>query len=116
MKEEIKISEELRQQISSHENNETLTIVSPTIAVVITSRSELGSSGGIGYWSQVNVFCNGQSDMKEWQWRDRWSEIYDKPRLAIHGIGEVKIFEENGTTIEIELINDQHGKDRKSVV
>jgi len=76
---------------------------------VLTSRSEWGSSGGIGYYDQVRVFCGSQADMKEWQWRDRYSASNDKPWLAVHAIGAVKVSEEdNKVNVEVELVNNRH--------
>ena len=80
------------------------------VAAVLTSRSEWGSSGGIGYYDQVRVFCGSQADMKEWQWRDRYSASNDKPWLAVHAIGAVKVSKkDNKVNVEVELVNNQHG-------
>lgn len=105
------ISEELRQQILPHADNKSLVIVSPDIAAVLTSRSEYGSGGGsIGYYDQVRVFFGSQADMKEWQWRDRYSESDDKPWLAVHAIGTVKVSKkDNEVNVEVELVNNRHG-------
>jgi len=103
------ISEELRQQIIPYADNKSLVIVSPNIAVVQTFRSEWGSSGGIGYYDQVRVFCGSQSEMREWQWRDRYSASNDKPWLAIDEIGNIKISEGEKVTVEVELVNKKYG-------
>ena len=108
---ETVISDELRRQILSHADNKSLVIASSDVAAVLTSRSEWGSSGGIGYYDQVRVFCGSQADMKEWQWRDRYSASNDKPWLSVHGIGEVKVSEkDNKVNVEVELVNNKHGK------
>lgn len=91
--------------------------------VNIDSRSEYGSSGGIGYYSQVHVSYGSQKQMKEWQWRDRYSASNDKPWLHVYAIGEVKISEEETqTVIEVELLNRENGSrwatfvfDRKAI-
>lgn len=103
------VSEELRRQILPYADNKSLVIASPNVAAVLTSRSEWGSSGGIGYYDQVRVFCGSQSDIKEWQWRDRYSASNDKPWLAVHSIGAVKVSEkDNRVVVEVELVNNKH--------
>jgi len=104
------VSEELWRQILPYADNKSLVITNSDVAVVITSRSEWGSSGGIGYYDQVRVFCGSQADMKEWQWRDRYSASNDKPWLAVHAIGAVKVSEkDNKVDVEVELVNNQRG-------
>jgi len=104
-----KISDELRQQILPFVDRETLKIVNSEIGAVVDSRSEYGSSGGIGYWDQIRVFCGAQSQMQEWQWRDRYSARNDKPWNRINGIGKVKVSEkDNKTVVEVELLNEKH--------
>lgn len=105
------ISEKLRQQILPYAGNNSLTIASPDVAVVLTSRSVYGSGGGgIGYYDQVHVFFRSHAIMKEWQWRDRYSESADKPWLAVHAIGTVKVSEkDNEVHVEVELVNNHHG-------
>lgn len=105
------ISDELRRQILPYAGNQSLVILGqPNVAAVLTSRSEHGSSGGIGYYDQVRVFCGSQSDLKEWQWRDRYSASNDKPWLAVHGIRELRVSEkDNKMNVEVELVNNQHG-------
>jgi hypothetical protein len=106
---DMTISEELRRQILPHANNKSLVVTSSNVAAVLTSRSECGSSGGVGYYSQVRVFCGSQADLKEWQWRDRYSASNDKPWLAVHSIGVVKVSEEDDkVNVEVELVNNQH--------
>lgn len=104
------INNELRRQILPHADNKSLVIASSDVAAVLTSRSEWGSSGGIGYYDQVRVFYGSQADMKEWQWRDRYSASNDKPWLAVHAIGAVKMSEkDNKVNVEVELVNNRHG-------
>jgi hypothetical protein len=103
------VNEELWRQILPHTDNKSLVIARPDVAIVLTSRSEWGSNGGIGYYDQVRVFCGSQADMKEWQWRDRYSEKDDKPWLAVHAIGAVEVTEkDNKVNVSVELINNQH--------
>jgi hypothetical protein len=104
------VSEELRRQILPYADNKSLVIMSPDIAAVLTSRSEYESSGGIGYYDQVRVFFKNQTDIKEWQWRDRYSASNDKPWLAVHSIGAVNVSEKgNKVIVEVELVNNQYG-------
>ncbi len=105
------ISDDLQRQITQYADNESLVIVNKDVAVVITSRSEWGSVGGIGYYDQVRVFCGSQADMKEWQWRDRYSADNDRPWLRVSSIGTVNVHEreESKVVIEVELVNKQHG-------
>jgi len=104
------ITDELREQILPYAENDTLTIVSPDIAVVVTSRSVWGSTGGVGYYDHVRVFYGAQSDIQEWQWRDRFSASNDKHWLRVLGIGNVKVsYAEGKVTIEVELINEGYG-------
>ena len=107
----IEISEELRRQILPYADKETLVVVNPNVAAVITPRSEWGSSGGIGRYDQVRVFCGSQSAMQEWQYRDRYSESADRPLLAVDGLGEVKVSErDNKVVVEVELVNNHRGR------
>ena len=78
----IEISDELAGQILKHADDSTLTISGPDVAAVVTSRSEWGSSGGIGYWSGVRVYYGAQSSHNEWQWRDRYSASNDRPHFG----------------------------------
>ena len=115
MKETIKkeietANENLRRQIMPYVENDSLNIVNSDVAVVITSRSEWGSSGGIGYYDQVRVFCGSQSNMREWQWRDRYSASNDEPNLRIDSIGTVNLSEQDGRVVmEVELVNNKYG-------
>ena len=108
---ETEVSDELRRQILPYADDKTLVVAGPNVAAVIGHRSEYGSSGGIGYYSQVRVFCGSQNEMQEWQWRDRYSASNDKPWLSVHNLGEIKV-SVKGTKIivEVELVNREHGK------
>lgn len=102
----VEISDELYAQILKHADDSTLTISAPNVAAVVTSRSEWGSSGGIGYWSGVRVYYGAQSDHQEWQWRDRYSASNDRPYLSIHGLGAITVIEnDDNVEIKIELKN-----------
>ncbi len=104
------ISKELQKQILPYADNKSLIIVSSDIALVLTSRSEWGSSGGIGYYDQVRAFYKDQAQMKEWQWRDRYSASNDRPQVKVEGFGRVKILEkEKEISVEVELINKEYG-------
>jgi hypothetical protein len=107
---DIVISDELRRQILPYADNKSLVIASSNVAVVLTSRSEWGSSGGIGKFDQVHVFCGSQADMKEWQWRDRYSASNDKPWLRVDAIGAVEVSEKDDKVeVKVELVNKQYG-------
>jgi len=80
------------------------------ITAVIDRRSEYGSSGGIGYYSQVRVSYGDQTQMQEWQWRDRYSASKDRPWMAVNEIGEIEVVEEeNEVIVRVELINHKYG-------
>lgn len=103
------ISNELRRQILPYADNKSLVIASFNVAAVLTSRSEWGSSDGVGKYDQVRVFCGSQSDLQEWQWRDRYSASNDKPWLAVYSIGAVKTSEkDNKVIVEVELVNNKY--------
>ncbi len=103
------IGEELQRQILPYAKDKTLVVATPTVAAVTDSRSEWGSTGGIGYYSQVRVFCGSQNEMQEWQWRDRYNVSKDKPWLAVDHLGEVKVSEKDGKVIvEVELLNNHY--------
>lgn len=106
---DVVISDALWNQLLRYANR-GLKIVNQDIAIMQDSRSEWGSSGGIGYYDQIRIFCGSQSDMREWQWRDRYSVANDRHDLSIQGIGEVNVsYENNQIAVEIELINDRYG-------
>lgn len=103
------ISDELREQILPYASNGSLTIINPEIAVVITDRSDFGTTGGVAYYDQVHVFYGSQADMKEWQWRDRYSASNDKPWLRVHSIGAVNVVDKDDkVSVGIELVNNNH--------
>jgi len=104
------LTPELQSQLTFTKTGSNIKIVNSAIAVMHGSRSEWGSSGGIGYYAQVRVFYGSQSELKEWQWRDRFDASWDNPRLIVHRIGAVKVLKQaNKVAIEIELINDNYG-------
>lgn len=103
------LTPELRAHFEDLETQGDLKIEGDNIAVWVDSRSEYGSSGGIGYWSQCHVLFGRQKQMQEWQWRDRYSASKDRPSLAVHGIGEVKVEERDGKVcVTVELLNRNH--------
>ena len=103
------ISQQLQQFLLQYVDR-IFVVANPDVAVVLTDRSEWGSSGGIGYYDQVRIFCHGQTDMREWQWRDRYSASNDQPQLRIHGIGKVTVTKANDKVeVKVVLVNDQYG-------
>jgi len=120
---QIRIEESLKGQTVSLDTRaylatvsaSDLKVVDPDTLVFLGSRSEWGSSGGIGYFAQVTAYYRGQTDMQEWQWRDRYSASKDKPWLSVHGIGRVTASEKDGKVqLEVELVNNQHGNRKTS--
>ena len=106
---DVEVSVELRRQILPYVDKKPL-VVTKDIAVVKDGRSEWGSSGGIGYWDQVRVFYGSQNDMREWQWRDRYSASNDRHDLEIDDVGKVEVSEGEGTvSVKVELINKEYG-------
>ena len=84
--------------------------VTEKVSVTIGRRSEYGSSGGIGYYSQVHVSYGSQKQMQEWQWRDRYSASKDRPWLSVHDIGKIEVVEgRDEVIVKVELINREHG-------
>ncbi len=103
------ITPELREQLLPH-SWEKIMVVNSTVALLQGDRSEYGSSGGCGYWSQVYCFCGSQKQMQEWQWRDRYSADNDRKWLCVQDIGKVEVSEKEGKTIVVvELVNKNHG-------
>lgn len=108
------ITDELHAQILRYAGKASLVVASQNVAAIVDHRSEYGSSGGIGYWSQVRVFCGSQSQMREWQWRDRYSASNDKPWLSVQGFGAISVVEVDGKmNVELELVNK--GGNRKTM-
>lgn len=107
---EIKISNELKQQISPYLDNKTLSIANEYLAAVVTERSERGA--GIGFWSQVRVFLHDQNAMQEWNWRHKDSQHLDQKNLSVNNIGNIKA-SKNGDQIIIitELLNNDGKRD-----
>jgi hypothetical protein len=89
----------------------TVKVVSPDLVVCNADRHEHGGSGGIGMFCQARVWYKGQTQMKEWQWRDRYSPNRDNPSMVIHGIGKVSqsVSSAGKVEIKVELVNTQHG-------
>lgn len=102
---EIKIDDELREQISPYIDNKTLTIANGYLAAAVTERSERGK--GIGYWDQVRVFFYDQNAMQEWNWRHKDDQHRDQKHLSVKSIGDVKMLKDGDRIIAtIELINN----------
>jgi hypothetical protein len=82
------------------------TIINPDTIAVVSGRSEWGSSGGVGYYSQAVMIFQGQSETKEWCYRDRYDSRKDNWNLCIEKIGQIKPAQ-NGEkiTFSVELLN-----------
>lgn len=108
------VSEVVRRQLVTFVSGNgflgTPKVVSKDLVIISGGRQEYGNTGGIGMFSQARVWYKGHTDLKEWQWRDRYSPSHDQPSLHINGIGNVEV-ETKGSTVEIkvELMNSQHG-------
>ena len=84
----------------------TLAVVTPDVFVWLTSRSEWGGSGGIGYFDQVRIYYHGQTKLAEYQWRDRYSASNDKPWLKVNSFGATSVeVSGNKATVSVELVN-----------
>jgi hypothetical protein len=105
------ISDKLRHQLTSSSfRMDSLVVENADVAVAQGSRSEYGSTGGVGYFDQVRVFYGDQSKMQEWQWRDRYNARNDRHDLCVHSIGAIKVSEDdNSVSIEVELVNRDRG-------
>lgn len=87
-----------------------LKVIALDIAVYHTSRSEYGTTGGVGYFDQANVYYFGQIQMQEWQWRDRYSASKDRHDLRFDEFNEIEVIEKDRKVIiQVELINKEHG-------
>jgi hypothetical protein len=85
-------------------------VISPDLVICDGHRSLDSGSAGMGYFSQIRVWYKGQTDMKEWQWRDCYSASRDRHDLYINGVGEVEVQPKNGKVeIRIELLNREYG-------
>lgn len=112
-----RISEELRRQILPYADEDSLVIIPPDVAVVLTRHSRWGSRGGIAYTHQVHVFYKDQVDTKGWRWRDPHDPRNDVPELAVHGIGAVKVEKANNkVVVRVELVNRRFGNRTVSFV
>jgi len=67
-------------------------------AVFLGGRSEYGSSGGIGYFSKVIVFAEGEDQEKEFQYRDRYSASKDNWNYQFSDLKIKKVDEEGDKT------------------
>ena len=102
---DIKIEDDLKKQISSYLDNNTLTIANEFIAAVKTERSERGA--GIGYWDQLRVFLHDQNAMKEWNWRHKDSQNLDRKDLEFNSIGDIQALKKGDKIIiTLKLVNN----------
>ncbi|MCX6797783.1 MAG: hypothetical protein NTX66_00995 [Candidatus Falkowbacteria bacterium] len=83
-----------------------LAILNPDTVAIVSGRSEWGSSGGVGYYSQAVMIFQGQQETKEWCYRDRYDSRKDNWDLCIERIGQIKQ-EQNGGEVSfgVELLN-----------
>ncbi len=90
---------------------ETIKLVDPDTAVMLSTRGEYAGGGGTAKFSQVRVWRKGQLLLQEWQYKysygsDRWD-------LLVRDIGEVKLTESaEGTDVEVELIGGVDQRNR----
>ena len=125
---EVEAGDNLREYLKSVLSNKSIygaKVVAPDIAVYLTDRSEWGNTGGIGKFHQVNVYYKGQVEMKEWQWRDRWSANNDRHDLYVQDFGKVSVNKDGQVVqVNVELLNNEYGsrkatfkfRDLKSVI
>lgn len=100
---EIKINDELKQQILPYVDSEKLIIGNEDLAAVVTERSERGA--GIGYWDQVRVFLGDQNAMQEWNWRHKNDQHLDQKQLSVRNISDIKASKDKDqiiVTLELE--------------
>lgn len=108
--EKIEASGALKSYLKTVKSIQSLRIIDPDIAIFQGSRSEWGSSGGIGYFDQIYVYFHSQTDMREWQWRDRWSESKDRHDLRIDELGRISVeLEKERQKVLIEIVNKEYG-------
>lgn len=107
----VEFTDDLRKQIDAHAAYSDLVVIGPDLAIVIDNRSGSGSTGGVAYYDQVRVFYGAQTEMQEWQWRDRYDTSRDRHDLQVHGLGEIEVIRETDKVIvKVELVNRDHGK------
>jgi hypothetical protein len=86
-----------------------IAVAEPDIAVCLTSRSQYGGSGGIGYFDQVRAYYHGSWQMAEWQWRDQYSQSRDRHDLCVNGFGKLEVTTVEGTVnLRVELENRKY--------
>jgi len=107
---DVEISDDLKGYLLSIINGiDGLKVIAPDIAVYHTSRSEHGTTGGVAYFDQANVYYFGQTQMQEWQWRDRYSASKDRHDLRFSEFGEIEATEKDEqVVIQVELINKEY--------
>jgi len=104
------ITPELERQVTSYLGNNSLQIISPDVAVVITERSDYARGSCIAYYDQVRVFYGDKSKMKEWQWRDHsgtchnWLRVEEVRNVEVREAGEKVHVVVNGTTYTFDVL------------
>lgn len=93
---------------------ESLTVANPDAFCWLSSRSEWGSSGGVGYFDKVHAYYFGQTKMVEFQWRDRYSHSADKPWLKVNNLEAAAVsFEGKTATVSVMLVNNDSKRPHK---
>lgn len=105
---EIQLSDSLLAYLVNLEP-EIVHIVDSNLAVAKKPRSEYGGSGGCGYYDQLHVYFRGQTIMKEFMWRDRYSAANDRPYLSINSIDNVGIQENEDIVNIIVTVSNGYG-------
>jgi len=68
----------------------------------VDERSEYGSSGGVGRFSQVVLWADGKEYKKEYQYRDRYSESNDDYKFNFREV-KIKSVEKQGDSLHVEI-------------
>jgi len=92
----------------SDEAINAVVVINPNVFLWLTDRSEYGGSGGIGYFDQVHAYFYGQTQMIEYQWRDRYSASKDRPWLKVNSLENPTIsIGRKVATVNVTLVNNQ---------
>lgn len=106
------VSATLHAQLNNFKGTVAQVIPEYDVAVGTKERSDWGSSGGIGYYSQLHIFYGSESTCQEWQWRDRYLAVNDRHDLSLGAsqIGDVEVSEsERRVKVQVSLINHPAG-------
>jgi len=103
---DVVVSEALGRQILPFVDNPTLIVASPNVAAVLQETSGYGSTGGVGKWSEIIVFCGDEFDSQGWNWRDRFSANNDRPWERVLRLEDIKVSRTDGQIlVEVEMVN-----------